>query len=89
MSFQVGDIVQCIDARGSQRITYGYHYTVSEIDGEISYSIHTGVLGPGIYLTEIVTVPPFTSFCQSRFRKVGIAHDERTLLAQLKQPVTT
>ncbi len=86
MSFQVGDMVVCVDAVGTPQLTEGYHYTIARVLG---FGICDRAPGRvlGVLVFEAHPSPGHDGIAAFRFRKVGTAHDERETLAKLKQPV--
>ena len=83
MSFNVGDIVQCVDATNCHEITYGHHYTVKKV-GLFGHDILTKIIQEGIVLIEASPVEIGVAWRANRFRKVGLAQDERILVEQMR-----
>ncbi len=93
-NFQVGDIVQCVnDKHDPALITHGqlvlgWHYTIR--DTGIGHT--QGVAVPSVRVHEITQRSSMMGteywFEARYFRKVGVAHDERELLAKQPQRIS-
>lgn len=89
MSFAVGDVVECVEARNCPGLEVGARYSVLRLIGGVGLSFSTGRMeAGGVLINEVSPPPQFEAFAKSQFRKITGPCERLRVEEMRREPVT-